>query len=331
MDKETVISILRKENLISGTSPKFRPLKGGVSSEIFVVTDRENSLVVKQALPKLKVKDDWFADISRNENEQRFLRFLERYRPKAAPSLFYSDDQHHFFVMEFLDEGFWNWKEEMLKGVFNPETAKKSAELLADIHLKSRGNEEIEKEFAKAENFYCLRTEPYLVTTGKRHPDLKEIFFKEAERLNNHREALVHGDFSPKNIMVKENRIVLLDHEVAWYGDPAFDLAFFLTHLYLKMLYHFKNNSEIQDLTSVAWNAYLRKDDQNQGQMKVRANRLLLMIMLARIDGKSPVEYLEKTEKEFVRSFVKTHLLNRSFLQDEINKNWKEKIKQTYS
>ncbi|MDX1640430.1 MAG: aminoglycoside phosphotransferase family protein [Balneolaceae bacterium] len=331
MDKETVFSILKKEKLITGSSPEFKPLKGGVSSEIFLVTDGNNRCVVKQALPKLKVDDDWFADISRNENEQEFLKFLQTIRLGSVPKLLYRDKNHHFFVMEYLDEKFQNWKKEMLDGVFNPHTAKRAAELLAEIHLKSWEKEEIKRRFQKSENFYSLRTEPYLVTTGKRHPELKDQFFEEAERLKNHQQAIVHGDFSPKNIMVKKDRIVLLDHEVAWFGDPAFDVAFFINHLYLKMLVHFKKSAEIQDLTNIIWTAYFeRLGNQKLQQMEPRIIRLLLLLMLARIDGKSPVEYLEKDQKEFVRSFVKKHLRGQTFLHAKVNSTWKEKLKEVY-
>lgn len=327
MDKETVLSILRREKLITGSLPEFKPLKGGVSSEIFLITDGENRCVVKQALPKLNVEDDWFADISRNENEQEFLQFLRRFRPESVPKLLYSDQEHHFFVMEYLDMEFINWKKEMLKGVFNSDTAKNAAELLADIHLKSWENEENKRNFNKTENFYSLRTEPYFVTTGKRHPDLKEIFFEEVERLKNYQQAIVHGDFSPKNIMVKEDRVVLLDHEVACFGDPAFDVAFFLNHLYLKMLHNYQKYGEVQDLTDVTWKCYFDKMGARiLKEMEPRVNRLLLMMMLARIDGKSPVEYLGDNEQEFVRSFVKEHLADGSFSQSDINRKWKEQL-----
>lgn len=331
MNKEKIRALLQKENLITGSEIQFTPLKGGVSSDIFLVSDGKNSVVVKQALPKLNVEDDWYADISRNENEQNFLLFLNKIKPDATPKLLYSNSEYSFFVMEFLDKDYINWKKQMLNGVFDPQIAKKSAILLATIHQESWKNEDLKKEFNKPDNFYELRTEPYLVTTGKRHPELKDLFFDEVERLKNHQEAIVHGDFSPKNIMVKNDRVVLLDHEVAWFGDPAFDLAFFLNHLYLKMLYHFKKTGDIQDLTKITWTTYFDQiGEAILQQMEERTIRLLLMMMLARIDGKSPVEYFETDQQEFVRSFVKKFLPAGKFSHAEINHNWKDKLKQTF-
>jgi aminoglycoside phosphotransferase (APT) family kinase protein len=331
MNKEKIRALLQKENLITGSEIQFTPLKGGVSSDIFLVSDGKNSVVVKQALPKLNVEDDWYADISRNENEQKFLLFFNKIKPDATPKLLYSNSEYSFFVMEFLDESFQNWKKQMLNGVFDPQIAKKSAILLATIHQESWKNEDLKKEFNKADNFYELRTEPYLVTTGERHPELKDLFFDEVERLKSHRETIVHGDFSPKNIMVKNDRVVLLDHEVAWFGDPAFDLAFFLNHLYLKMLYHFKRTGGIQDLTKIVWTTYFAQMGENILQkMQSRTIRLLLMMMLARIDGKSPVEYLDNDQQEFVISFVKKYLPAGKYSHAEINKNWKDEFKQTF-
>lgn len=331
MDKEKITNLLRQENLVYGSEITFKHLKGGVSSDIVLVSDGENSVVVKQALAKLNVEDDWYADISRNENEQIFMKFLNKIKPGATPKLLYSNSEDSFFVMEFLDEEFQNWKKRMLKGKFDPQVAEKSAKLLATIHQKSWKNEDLKQVFDKAKNFYELRTEPYLVTTGKRHPDLKDFFFDEVERLKSHQEAIVHGDFSPKNIMVKNDRLVLLDHEVAWFGDPAFDLAFFMNHLYLKMLYHFKKTCEIEDLTKIAWTTYFdQMGEKIFLQMEERTIRLLLMMMLARIDGKSPVEYLESDQHEFVRSFVKKHLPEEEFSHEIINQNWKDELKKTF-
>lgn len=331
MDKEIITAFLQKENLIKGSEIRFTPLKGGVSSDILLISDGENSCVVKQALPKLNVEDEWYADISRNDNEQHFLKFLERIKPEATPKLLYSNSEHSFFVMEYLDNGFKNWKQQMLNGVFNRTTAERSAILLSEIHGNSWNDSRLMKMFNKADNFYELRTEPYLVTTGKRYPDLKNLFFDEVERLNNHQEALVHGDFSPKNLMVKDERVALLDHEVAWFGDPAFDLAFFLNHLYLKMLFHFKKTGDVRDLTNVIWKIYFKKiGPKKRERMEPRTIRLLLMLMLARIDGKSPVEYLEEDQQEFVRMFVKKNLPAKRFYQAEINQKWKDELKKMF-
>ncbi len=326
MNSLKIIEKLIEEKLLKNQNIEAEELTGGVSSDIYLVTDGENSYVIKEALPKLKVEDDWYADTSRNEVEQEFTRYVQEFLPDAVPEIVYSDREHGYFVMEYLDSSFANWKEQLLQEKFEPDTAEKAAQILAEIHLHSRQSEKVEKIFNTSPNFKSLRIEPYLITTGNRHPELRELFHKEAGRLEKHREALVHGDFSPKNIMVKSGRIILLDHEVAWFGDPAFDVAFLLNHLYLKMLLHLERVAQLPDLTRIVWNTYFGKVDEEQ-EMEFRIGRLLLMLMLARVDGKSPVEYLGDDEKEIVRSFVYDLLPNDVYNQQEINSKWRSTLK----
>lgn len=328
MNKETITSILFKKGFISSKEVSFEPLTGGVSSDIYLLKDAYNKYVVKKALSRLKVEDEWYADISRNDTEQEFILYIQKFLPEAVPNILYRDKEHHFFLMEYLNPSFKNWKEQLLQGEFNPVTTREAARMLSAIHHRSWHDKEAKTKFNTTDNFKSLRIEPYLITTGNRHPDLKKLFHKEAKRLESQRRALVHGDFSPKNVMVKSDRIVLLDHEVAWFGDPAFDIAFLLNHLYLKMLLHSNIAFQLPDLTRIVWETYFAGVSEDQRtEMEPRAGRLLLMLMLARVDGKSPVEYLGEERKKFVRSFVYDLLPKKVFNQRGINSKWRSKLK----
>lgn len=328
MSTPHIIDKLIKEGLLQNKNIETKKLTGGVSSDIHLVSDGINRYVIKEALPKLRVKDEWYADTSRNEVEQEFIHYIQQFLPKSVPDIIYKNKGYRFFVMEYLDSSFKNWKKQLLQGTFDPDTAMSAAHLLATIHTKSRQDRKVKEIFNTTANFQSLRIDPYLITTGNRHPELKDLFYKEALRLKNWREALVHGDFSPKNMLVKSDRVVLLDHEVAWFGDPAFDLAFLLNHLYLKMLFHANKASQLTDLTQIAWDTYFDENGKSQKEkMDKRIGRLLLMLMLARIDGKSPVKYFDKPKKRFVRQFVYDLLPNGIFNQQEINSKWKSKLK----
>ncbi len=151
--------------------------------------------------------------------------------------------------------------------------------------------------------------EPYLLTTGARHPALRSHFDAEALRVESTREALVHGDFSPKNILIRGDRMVLLDCEVAWYGDPVFDVAFFLNHLFLKALHHAPRRCGGEEMVGAFWRAYVNERSADEAQtIEKRLVPLLLMLLLARVDGKSPVEYLAAPKRKFIRAFVTKHL-----------------------
>src|ERR1051325_7837601 len=189
-------------------SPKITPLSGGVSSEIFLVEENSQAFVVKRALPKLKVKDDWFADPIRNQIEQEYLQYVGRFLPGNVPKIIFSEPEACLFGMEYLGGGFLNWNSMWLTGQANPEHARMAGRILGTIHKQSWNDASI--RFAPVQNFFALRIEPYLLTTGSRHPRLRKYFEVESQRLSRVQLALVHGDFSPKNILIHENRMVLV-------------------------------------------------------------------------------------------------------------------------
>ena len=331
MDWPTISKRLKAEGLISNLNAKCEPLTGGVSSDIFLITDGDTKFVLKQALAQLKVKDSWKADLSRNQVEQDFIHLAEDFLPSAVPRILYSDPELRFFIMEYLDDSYVNWKTQLMEGVFENSTAIQAARILVTIHSKTHNNMKVSTQFDTTQNFKGLRIDPYLVTTGQKNPHLNRLFMEEADRLETHKEALVHGDFSPKNFLVGPDRVVLLDHEVAWYGDPAFDLGFLFTHLYFKMLINRRQLDTLPNLSQIVWKEYFNTIDiADPESLKERAGRLLLMIMLARLDGKSPVEYWQKEslEAKFVRSFVNELLPNHRFDQEYLNHEWRNRIKQ---
>jgi aminoglycoside phosphotransferase (APT) family kinase protein len=208
--------------------------------------------------------------------------------------------------MEHLDGDFSNWKELLLAGKGTDGDAGRAGKLLAQIHRQSTGDARAAGLFDTTPNFFQLRIEPFLLATGGKNPPLWPMFEAEAARLARTRECLVHGDFSPKNILVSADRLVLLDGEVAWYGDPAFDLAFLLAHLFLKALFHAPRESGTRTMIDRFWRAY--QTDRPAPRLEPRVTRLLLMLLLARVDGKSPVEYLDPARQNLVREFVRAIL-----------------------
>ena len=326
MDPHALLCRLRKTDRVRSSGATAVPLTGGVSSEIWLVTDGLERFVVKRALPKLNVQDDWFADPARNGVEHDCLACLHQLAPGSVPRILFRDAEAGLFAMEFLGERFANWKTELLRGVAREEDAVRAAQLMATLHGASWGNIEMQARFQTWPNFFALRAEPYLLTTGSRHPKLRSLFEQEAERLSRTALALVHGDFSPKNILISPERLVLLDCEAAWFGDPAFDAAFLLNHLFLKALHLPAWRENYLRLAFVCWSEYRAGlVDRFDGSLGSRIGRLLLMLMLARMDGKSPVEYIiEERKKELVRGFVGRMLPAGAFAMEEIIDPWRK-------
>jgi len=318
---------LRQAGWLNGQNPKVEALGGGVSCDIWRVQARGKSFVVKRALEKLRTELDWRADPCRNRYEQAYLRFVAEFLPGAVPQVFHGTP--NFFVMEDLTEGWLDWKKHLLAGQVEPTLARQAGEILGEIHRQSWGSADVARAFATEENFHELRVSPYLLTTATRHPDLSGAIREEATRLAATRRALVHGDFSPKNLMVREKRMVVLDCEVAWFGDPAFDVGFLLNHFLLKALHLPQKAEEFFSLVSGALAGYREKMGQEKAGMVLEdVPDLLLCLMLARVDGKSPVEYLTQAEKkETIRAFVRRWLPAGPKTVEGIVEAWKQEVK----
>ena len=318
--------LLLSDGVIQDRTATLMPLSGGVSSEIYLVNDGSRKFVVKRALPKLKVEQEWFADTGRNANEAAYLSYVARLSPHNVPQLKYVNAEHGYFCMEYLGAGWQNWKEMMLDGRCDTGIAQAAGGLLGSIHAHSAHDPEARERFQTLANFEQLRIEPYLLATARRHPRLKRALEGEANRLRAERSVLAHGDFSPKNILVCPGRVVVLDCEVAWYGDAAFDIAFLLSHLFLKSAARPAAGSW-RAMVELTWSGYRASrfaDEGGSGQDVLEANvsRLLPMLMLARVDGKSPVEYLGESQQEQVRRFAVPRLLSGSFSLSELTKEW---------
>ena len=283
--------------------PHYQALTGGVSSQIWRVELRSGPVCVKRALPKLRVEREWLAPIERNHYEFSWLRVVSDIAPHAVPRLIAHDAEQNLFVMEFLSPGSHPlWKTELHSGRADTAFAAQLGRLLALIHRTTAHNPAIAAEFPTDAIFHSLRLEPYLEATAVRHPDLAPTLYRLVETTAASKHALVHGDVSPKNILVGPQGPVLLDAECAWYGDPAFDLAFCLNHLLLKchwtpaaaadFLRCFDALHETY-LAGVAW--------EPADVLEARAAALLPALFLARVDGKSPVEYLTAADHDHVR------------------------------
>ena len=306
-------------------TPAITALTGGVSSEIFRVDAARGSFCVKRALAQLRVSAEWKAPVERNHYEVAWLKFADGIAPGSVPQVLADSAQDGTFAMAYLaPEDFPVWKTLLRDGQINPGTAAALGRLIARIHAASAGKPAIAAAFATDTIFHSLRLEPYLLATARAHPDCAAELNAMAERTARTRLALVHGDVSPKNILVGRDGPVLLDAECAWYGDPAFDLAFCLTHLLLKPLWRPQWRDAYLECFDALVTAYLDAVDWEPVQsLELRAAQLLPAILLARIDGKSPVEYLlSATDKDFVRARAKPLLLRAPTHLAEVRAAW---------
>ncbi len=280
--------------LAPGQPLALEPLAGGVSSDIFRAILPTGPVCVKRALPKLKVQADWRAPVDRNRYEVAWMRTAAQAVPEAVPAILGEDPASGCFAMAWLDPADHPvWKQQLRDGILDGHTAREVGRRLCAIHAHTAGRSEVAAAFDTERIFVPIRIEPYLLATARAHPEHADVLEALAETTRTTRHALVHGDVSPKNILVGPRGPVFLDAECAWYGDPAFDLAFCLNHLLLKCVWkpqwwvqylHAYSALAETYLAGVTW--------EPAAVLEARAARLLPGLFLARVDGKSPVEYI---------------------------------------
>ena len=303
-----------------GKPVRMEALSGGVSSDIWRVELPGRLICVKRALPRLRVAQVWEAPIERNRYERQWLQIARKAAPSSAPDVLAWDDEAGLFAMEHL--AFPVWKNVLRDGNADPAFAAKVGERLAAIHNFTR-DEKTAARFRTDDIFYAIRLEPYLVATAPRHPDLAETLVGLARRTAETRECLVHGDVSPKNILVGAQGPVFLDAECAWYGDPAFDLAFCLNHMFLKCIWVPGARAGFMACFDSLSASYL-SSVKDAKAVEQRAATLLPGLLLGRIDGKSPVEYLDEPQRLLVRTAARRLLQAPSETLGELKKAWQK-------
>lgn len=291
-----IVQALRRMGLVRAQAPPppMTPLAGGVSSDIWRVDLPAGPVCVKRALPRLKVAALWEAPVERNRYEWEWLREAGRIAPACVPPLVAHDVEAGCFAMGFLDPAAHPlWKAQLRGGLARETTARAVGERLAAIHGATAGRARVRDRFATDAIFHAIRLEPYLAATAARHPDLADRLGAVLARTADTKRALVHGDVSPKNVLVGPDGPIFLDAECAWYGDPAFDIAFCLNHLLLKCLWTPDAAPAFLRSFDALAEAYLERVGwEPRSALEERAAQLLPALFLARVDGKSPVEYI---------------------------------------
>jgi aminoglycoside phosphotransferase (APT) family kinase protein len=320
-----IAAFLRRADLLqNGDMIELTALTGGVSSDLWKVDLPTREICVKRALSQLKVAGSWFAPVDRNHVECEWLRFAGRIQPGHAPEVLAEDVDDGLFAMEYLAaDRYPVWKTQLLDGQIEIDTARQVGDVLGRLHAASAADHTAPARFATDDNFVALRIDPYLTVTADANRDLAPQFAAIAERTMNVHYAVVHGDVSPKNILVGAGGPVLLDAECAWFGDPAFDVAFCVNHLLIKAIKLPRHADTLSaaalaladaHAAHVTWEPY--------GSLNERVASLLPALGLARVDGSSPVEYLDGDQRATLRSITRELLMYPAVGLPEVVRRW---------
>jgi 5-methylthioribose kinase len=289
--------LLRSWGWVGPGPAEVEALGGGVSNVVLRVRTAERTFVVKQSRPRLRTRAAWFSDVSRIHREREAMQVLAPLLPPGAvPEVLFSAPEEYAFAMSHAPEGARVWKEMLLAGEVDWSLGRRAGALLGRLHQATAGTEAVER-FADATAFEQLRTEPFYLRVRERHPDTAPAVDRLIERLRSVRDALCHGDFSPKNLLVHAGGFTLVDYETVYGGDPTMDPGFCLSHLLLKAV---KRSDERQRYFGLV-RAFLRAYEAEvrfrpAAELEAAGVGHCGVCLLARVDGTSPVDYLAGDE-----------------------------------
>lgn len=310
LDEESLPAYLAGRGLLAAPGQaRVRLMTGGVSNRAFRVEGPDGASVVKQARPRLAVEMEWRADVNRIVREGEAMVWLfDRIGPPRIPRLLHLDREAKVLVMEAISPAAENYKALLLRGEVDGPLAGQFGTLLAEIH-NATADEATRARFEDATFFDQLRLSPYYGTVAERHPDLAGRLSALRSECLGERYCLVHGDYSPKNILVRDGGLVLLDYEVAHWGNPSFDIGFALTHYLCKALHLPQRGGAFLAAARLFWRRYRERAALPRPSL-AHAGHHLAALMLARMDGKSPLEYFtDEARRAQVREIARAALL----------------------
>jgi len=317
LDEGSVIPYLTQRKLLSGNAT-VEVLTGGVSCVVLAVQNDQVDLVVKQALPELKTKAKWAADQRRAIVEAEAMRVYQSITPDSVPELLDCDEANFTLTMSRLPNTCTNWKQDMLEGRIHPEMGEKLGKILAQWHNATAGDAAIKAKFMEGELFEQLRVSPFYRAVATKNPNLQAVINSLIEEITNEKIALVHGDFSPKNILATpDNSPIVLDFEVAHTGNPVFDLAFVSAHLLCKTI-RTQSAAEKVAITSTALKFLASYRQTSRISIAKSLPQHVALIALARVEGVSPVNYLDESAQQKLVAITNAALLDSTMTYEQL-------------
>jgi 5-methylthioribose kinase len=312
LTEANALDYLRRQGWIDAGPAEVELLSGGVSNFVLRVTTPERRMVVKQSRPQLRTRDLWLSDLDRIWREQEVMQALHPHLPDVVPEVLHVDRANYVYAMSHAPLDATVWKADLLASKVDPQFGAKVGQVLGRIHQISAERADAFGAFRDHHVYVQLRVDPFYVRIQERRPEVAAAVAPIIHDMLTVKEALCHGDYTPKNILVNGGDFTLVDYETAHFGDPTMDLGLFLAHLTLKAVRSPERSAAIVALMRTFWQAYCREVSfRPTAELERRGVKHLGVCLLARIDGTSPVDYLpEEGKREAVREMGRSILLD---------------------
>ncbi len=312
-----VLSEQNAETYLSQRCPLWQPigtpvsLGGGVSNTVLLLETAVGRVVLKQALAKLRVAQDWFSDPARTLREARGLSVASAFLPSGQiPRILFLDEPNLIYAMEAAPPDSMDWKQLLFAGIVNQATADEVGKILGSLIAASWRDASLELEFGDQTVFDQLRLHPYYRATASRHPDLASFFERLIYQSGERKLSLVHGDWSPKNLLVCGVNVMAIDFEVIHFGDASFDAGFLLNHLILKSFHRPELTAALESAALGFYQQVEKQLPESRDEFQAFTMRHWAALMLARVDGKSPAEYITLEEtRQRIRQLARQMIL----------------------
>ncbi|HWY86408.1 MAG TPA: aminoglycoside phosphotransferase family protein [Gemmataceae bacterium] len=324
---ENALAYLQATGRVTGPA-RVEALGGGVSNLVLRVITEAGPFVLKQSRPQLRTRDPWFSDLERVYREQEVMQALAPLVPHGiVPQVLFADRPNFVFAMAHAPAEARVWKEDLLGGHIDEKLGRRVGHILGLIHETSALHRDRFEAFRDAHVFTQLRVDPFYRRVQERRPEVARPLGALIEQMLTLHQALCHGDYTPKNMLIHDGGFLLVDYETAYLGDPTMDLGLCLAHLVLKAQRLPAQSAHFLKLMRAFWTGYKAAVTfRPAGELESRAIAHLGACLLARIDGSSPVDYLPEEDKRgAIRDLGRRILLDNIAQWSEVEALLKEK------
>lgn len=314
---DNVVAFLRDRGILRpALGARVMPLAWGVSNVVLRIEPvGGEAFVLKQSRTRLRTRDPWFSRLDRIWREVEVMRVVGPILPRGfVPGILFEDRENFLFLMEAAPADHVVWKQQLLEGLPEARVAAHLGACLASLHRATAFRADLRERFGDREVFVQLRVDPFYRRVAEACSEVRPHIDRMIENMFASPVCLVHADFSPKNVLLAGERIVLVDYETGHYGDPAFDLGFFLSHLLLKSVLHRERFADYAGLTTAFWQTYSAGVSSLADRaafapqtLVARTNPHLAGCLWARLDGTSKIDYLpDPSDERKVRDFARS-------------------------